>query len=137
MSASHAVQINGLCASALMSRSRAFAAAADAAAARPDATVCVVRYRRGSVNPETVAVVSQPKPIAQSAPTLPGESAAPMLPSHGTAAPTLPRFTVETYRGCRDGWTPTVTRTDRAAADRLMTLIGRIRPQCIHRISVV
>lgn len=78
-----------------------------------------------------------PTVLRRAQPILPGESAAPQLPSHGTEAPTLPRFTIETYRGCQEGWTPTVTRQDRAAADRLMALIGRIRPQCVHRISVV
>jgi len=68
-------------------------------------------------------------------PVLPGESAAPVLPSHGTAAPKLLRFTVETYRGCAAGWQPTVTRKDRAAADRLLILVGRIRNDRIHRIS--
>ena len=58
-SAIHAVSVNGLCASRLMSKARAFAAAADAVAARPDAVVAVVRIRETSINHETVAVVSR------------------------------------------------------------------------------
>jgi hypothetical protein len=58
-SAIHAVSVNGLCASRLMGRARAFAAAADAVAARPDAVVSVVRVRETSINHETVAVVSR------------------------------------------------------------------------------
>lgn len=58
-SAIHAVSVNGVCASRLMGRARAFAAAADAIAARPDAVVSVVRIRETSINHETVAVVSR------------------------------------------------------------------------------
>jgi hypothetical protein len=60
-SASHAVHVNGLCASRMLGRSRAFAAAADAVAARPDAVVSVVRYHDGRINAETVAVVHRPE----------------------------------------------------------------------------
>jgi hypothetical protein len=45
----------------MLGRSRAFAAAADAVAARPDAVVSVVRYHAGSINAETVAVVHRPE----------------------------------------------------------------------------
>ena len=58
-SAIHAVSVNGLCASRLMSRARAFAAAADAVAARPDAVVAVVRIREPLIDHELVAVVSR------------------------------------------------------------------------------
>jgi hypothetical protein len=60
-SASHAVHVNGLCASRMLGRSRAFAAAADAVAARPDAVVSVVRYHADRINAETVAVVHHPE----------------------------------------------------------------------------
>lgn len=69
----HAVAVNGLCASPLMGRVRAFAAAADAVAARPDAVVAVVRYADPSaIEPETVAVVSYGTPAPLS-----GNAAAP------------------------------------------------------------
>lgn len=57
-----------------MGRVRAFAAAADAVAARPDAVVAVVRYADPSaVSPETVAVVSYGTPVPLS-----GDAAAPV-----------------------------------------------------------
>lgn len=59
-SPTHAVHVNGLCASRMLGKARAFAAAADAVAARPDAVVSVVRYATPSTHePETVAVVSR------------------------------------------------------------------------------
>jgi hypothetical protein len=71
-SASHAVHVNGICASRMLGRSRAFAAAADAVAARPDAVVSVVRYHAGRINPETVAVVHRPEtaPAVDAAPAV-------------------------------------------------------------------
>jgi hypothetical protein len=45
----------------MLGRSRAFAAAADAVAARPDAVVSVVRYHADRINAETVAVVHHPE----------------------------------------------------------------------------
>lgn len=62
----------------MLGKSRAFAAAADAVAARPDAVVCVVRYHDGRVNAETVAVVHHPDaaPIVDTAPAVDAAPAA-------------------------------------------------------------
>lgn len=56
----------------MLGRSRAFAAAADAVAARPDAVVSVVRYHADRINAETVAVVHHPEtaPAVDAAPAV-------------------------------------------------------------------
>lgn len=92
----HYVFVNGLAASAGMGRERALAAARDAVAARPDASVTVQRIRRDASpvsTGETVAVLATGRDTATATPLLPGETVAPAVPvSQGANAPTLPEL---------------------------------------------
>ena len=113
---SHFVFLNGLCASRGMSRDRAMTAARDAVAvlatgretAAPLAGVRIERFA-GALNgwrdasPAVVDAATAARRLRLyravrgdayiyrvSGPVLPGESAAPVLPRHGDAAPVLP-----------------------------------------------
>ena len=44
--------------------------------------------------------------------------------------------TISTYRGTVDGWQVVTTRNTKAEADSFLTLLNRVRPDYLNRITV-
>lgn len=44
--------------------------------------------------------------------------------------------TISTYRGITDGWQVVATRNTKAEADSFLTLLNRVRPDYMNRVTV-